>query len=301
MNCPNCGKPLAAGLKFCTGCGTPTTQPSPAAAQASWGTGPAAAPPPRRKSRAGKILLIVFGVFLLLAGGAAVAGYFGIRYFADALKSSEPYRLAEQTLRESPVAREALGEIKSVGFPLGTAQTRPDGEGHAGYTMSVEGARGGGQYVVMLERSGGAWRVVSASLRMSDGRAYDLLGEAGDGSSSVEIDPGGPPPPPAPFGETDLGTVEVTDAVEVGELDEAAQSKPAPPYPPVARAAQATGKVVVRVTVDESGRVIMASATSGHPLLRGAAVAAARQARFGPTVRGGRAVKAIGTLTYEFP
>ena len=233
MNCPNCGRPLGAGLKFCTGCGSPVSPPPPGPAHTSWGTGPAAAPPPRRKSRAGKILLIVFGVFLLLAGGVAVAGYFGIRYFAGAVKSSEPYRLAEQTLRESPVAREALGDIKSVGFPLGTAQTRAGGEGHAAYTMSVEGERGGGQYVVMLERRGGAWRVVNAGLQMSDGRAYDLLGEAGEGSPSPGAETGEPPPPPppAPFGGTDLGTVQVTDAVEVGELDEAAQSKPAPLVP----------------------------------------------------------------------
>jgi TonB family protein len=300
----NCGKTLAAGLKFCPACGTPAPQPAPfgatqGQARTSWGVGHGAAP--RRKSRAGKILLVVFGVFLLLAAGAGLAVYYGVRYFADTIKSSEPYRVAEKELRESPAANGVLGGIKSTGFPVGAYKTEVDGSGDAGFTMSVEGGLTSGQYVVLLRREGGVWRVVKGELTLSDGRVVDIAGGAEGDVPSVEVEiDGAPPAPPAPPGGVNLGTVKVPGAVEVGALDDKAQSKPAPPYPAVARAARVSGKVVVRVTVDESGRVILASAASGHPLLRAASEAAARQARFAPTVRDGRPVKVIGTLTYEF-
>jgi len=39
---------------------------------------------------------------------------------------------------------------------------------------------------------------------------------------------------------------------------------------------------------------------SGHPLLRAAAVAAARGARFSPTKLSGQPVKVSGVITYNF-
>jgi protein TonB len=58
--------------------------------------------------------------------------------------------------------------------------------------------------------------------------------------------------------------------------------------------------VVVEVTVDEAGSVIAARAISGHPLLKDAAVAAARGWKFSPTMLTGVAVKVIGTITFNF-
>jgi outer membrane biosynthesis protein TonB len=52
--------------------------------------------------------------------------------------------------------------------------------------------------------------------------------------------------------------------------------------------------------VDEKGSVTSARAVSGHPLLRPAAEAAARRARFSPTLLSGRPVKVRGVLTYDF-
>ena len=59
-------------------------------------------------------------------------------------------------------------------------------------------------------------------------------------------------------------------------------SLPKPAYPPIAKAAHASGTVVVQVTIDESGKVISAHAVSGHPLLQASAVQAAYGARFAP-------------------
>ena len=85
-----------------------------------------------------------------------------------------------------------------------------------------------------------------------------------------------------------------------GVLNGKAVSKPAPPYPSIAKAARASGVVTVQVVVDEAGRVMSAKAVSGHPLLQAAAVQAAYQARFTPTLLSGQPVKVSGIVTYNF-
>jgi len=105
---------------------------------------------------------------------------------------------------------------------------------------------------------------------------------------------------PAPIPVTTPATTPMTTPAPAtapdqgAPLDKDAISKPSPPYPDIARQANATGDVVVLVTVDETGNVISAKAISGHPLLQSASVAAARQAKFKP-------MRATGTLTYTFP
>jgi TonB family protein len=79
-----------------------------------------------------------------------------------------------------------------------------------------------------------------------------------------------------------------------------AVSKPQPAYPPIARAARASGTVLVQVIVDESGKVIAAQAVSGNPLLQVAAVQAARGWQFTPTLLDGKAVKVTGVITFNF-
>jgi TonB family protein len=114
-------------------------------------------------------------------------------------------------------------------------------------------------------------------------------------SPSVETSP---PPPPAMNQNTTANSSSAI--ISGGALDGKAISKPDPAYPAVAKSVRASGTVVVQVTVDETGKVISAEATSGHPLLRAAAVQAARQAQFKPTLVSGKPVKVIGTLTYNF-
>jgi periplasmic protein TonB len=85
-----------------------------------------------------------------------------------------------------------------------------------------------------------------------------------------------------------------------GVLNGKAISLPKPSYPPIARAAHASGTVVVQVLIDENGSVVSANAVSGHPLLTQAAVNAARQARFSPTKLSGQPVKVTGVIQYNF-
>lgn len=88
--------------------------------------------------------------------------------------------------------------------------------------------------------------------------------------------------------------------ISAGVLNGRAVSLPRPVYPAIARSARAAGTVVVQVIIDEEGNVISANAVSGHPLLRSAAVDAARHARFTPTRLEGQPVKVSGTVSYKF-
>jgi periplasmic protein TonB len=120
-------------------------------------------------------------------------------------------------------------------------------------------------------------------------------GGTGGGAPAV-VSNDEPPPPPAPKPTPEPKKTIVSGGVLNGK----AISKPQPAYPPIAKAARAQGTVTVQIVVDESGRVISASAVSGHPLLQQAAVAAARQARFSPTLLSGQPVKVSGVITYNF-
>lgn len=92
----------------------------------------------------------------------------------------------------------------------------------------------------------------------------------------------------------------VAKPIEGGVLNSKATSLPKPVYPGEARRLKVSGRVTVRVVVDENGKVISAKATDGPQQLREAAEAAARQAMFAPTTKDGITVKVTGTLTYDF-
>ena len=112
------------------------------------------------------------------------------------------------------------------------------------------------------------------------------------GPTSVNIADEPPPPPPKP--------TPPRAPISGGVLNGKAINLPKPGYPAIARQAHASGTVVVQVTIDENGNVISAAAVSGHPLLRGVAVQAARGARFSPTKLSGQPVKVTGVITYNF-
>ncbi|HEX6186478.1 MAG TPA: energy transducer TonB [Pyrinomonadaceae bacterium] len=75
---------------------------------------------------------------------------------------------------------------------------------------------------------------------------------------------------------------------------------PQPPYPAIARASRASGKVEVLLIIDKEGNVMAAEAVSGHPLLFGAALKAAKASRFAPTKLDGKPVYVLGKLIYNF-
>jgi len=113
--------------------------------------------------------------------------------------------------------------------------------------------------------------------------------------SAPKVEIGEPPPAPKP---TPAPTPHAP--ISGGVLNGKAVHLVQPPYPPIARSAHASGQVVVQVLIDENGGVVAAHATSGHPLLQAAAVAAARASRFTPTKLSGQPVKVNGVIIYNF-
>jgi TonB family protein len=83
-------------------------------------------------------------------------------------------------------------------------------------------------------------------------------------------------------------------------LNDQAESLPQTVYPPAARAVKVEGEVTVYVTIDPEGNVVSAEATSGHPLLRAAAVEAARKATFKPSLLAGQPTRNAGVVRYTF-
>jgi len=116
------------------------------------------------------------------------------------------------------------------------------------------------------------------------------------GSDPVDSAPpptAGPPPPPPP-------PPAVPKRISKGVVNGSAVSLPKPSYPAAARAVNAKGSVNVAIVISKEGSVISASAVSGHPLLRAAAVDAARRARFRPTLLSGQPVEVSGVIVYNF-
>ena len=109
-----------------------------------------------------------------------------------------------------------------------------------------------------------------------------------------------PPPPPRRKKAPAVKKAKRPVTRSLGVINGKATSLPKPKYPSAARAVRAQGKVNVRVLINESGRVVSADAVSGHPLLRNAAEAAARNARFSPTLLSGAPVKVSGVIVYNF-
>ena len=102
--------------------------------------------------------------------------------------------------------------------------------------------------------------------------------------------------PPAPPETTTRYSVAVSSI----NIDATPVDQPSPLYPEMARAARIPGEVTISIAVDEDGTVVSARAQSGHPLLRDAAVQAARQWTFEPPKRDGKPTSARGTIVFVF-
>jgi protein TonB len=115
----------------------------------------------------------------------------------------------------------------------------------------------------------------------------------GIGATAPKVNIAEEPPPPAPKPTPRA-------PISGGVLNGKAIRLVTPTFPSIARTAHVTGTVTVQVLIDENGNVVSASAASGHPLLRPAAVAAARASKFSPTKLSGQPVKVNGVIIYNF-
>jgi TonB family protein len=241
---------------------------------------------------------LILGAVVLIAG---------ILFFAmSAMKSSEVYVGALGVAQAHPAAKERLGEpIKDGWFVKGNISFDAGG-GSANFEVPVSGPKTSGTLFVRAVSPEGTWMYERLDLAVEGGETVSLL------DRSVAEPPAGTPvdveedaddaAPEETEGAEPAASPSPADGVTVSEgaLDGKAISKPQPPYPALAKAARASGLVTVRVTVDETGHVVSAAPVSGHPLLHAAAQAAAKQARFAPTLRDGEPVRVTGVLTYNF-
>ncbi|MDT4898287.1 MAG: periplasmic protein TonB [Acidobacteriota bacterium] len=133
--------------------------------------------------------------------------------------------------------------------------------------------------------------LVKTNMGTSDS-ALRMLGNVAS-NSAVKIED--EPPPVAKAAPKPL-----LKPITGGVLNGKALVLPKPGYPSAAKSARLSGIVVVEVVIDESGKVIAAKASSGHSLLRQAAVQAAQGARFSPTLLSGQPVKVSGEINYNF-
>jgi protein TonB len=114
-------------------------------------------------------------------------------------------------------------------------------------------------------------------------------------------DPPPPPPTPTPVVKPTAtpapdNVVRLTSKLTQGRVIRRVQ----PPYPAIARQARIQGSVQVQIDISETGAVTNVTLLSGHPLLRDAALQAAKQWLFIPTELNGLPVRAIGLLTFNF-
>jgi len=109
-------------------------------------------------------------------------------------------------------------------------------------------------------------------------------------SQEVKVSLEEPPPAPRP----------ILKPISGGVLNGTALSLPQPIYPEPAKRMRTGGTVAVEVILDETGKVVSATATSGPTILRDAAVQAALKAKFSPTKLSGQPVKVSGVINYKF-
>lgn len=110
-----------------------------------------------------------------------------------------------------------------------------------------------------------------------------------------------PPPPPTPAVKptptpTPVQVVRLTSVLTQGRV----LHRVAPLYPTIAKQTRVQGQVQVQISISETGAVTDVILLSGHPLLRDAALQAAKQWTFIPTELNGQRVRAVGLLTFNF-
>lgn len=114
-----------------------------------------------------------------------------------------------------------------------------------------------------------------------------------------------PPPPPKevekiqPVEDTKPATPSIIRRSE-GVIQGNAVNRVTPDYPDLAKRSNVSGEVRVDIVIGERGEVISARAVSGHPTLQAAALRAAKQWKFNPTMLNGVPVKVEGILTFRF-
>lgn len=88
--------------------------------------------------------------------------------------------------------------------------------------------------------------------------------------------------------------------INTAEATKQAINEPRPMYPPSARQFRIAGDVEVDATVDEQGNVERTDVVKGNAMLTNAAQMAAKNWTFKPFTDGGKPMKVVVRLTFNF-
>lgn len=126
--------------------------------------------------------------------------------------------------------------------------------------------------------------------------AQPVVGAVGNGTAGTG--PAAPPPPPQPNAEQADPPQRIT--VNGGVQAAMLISRTPPQYPPEAKKAGIQGTVRLRAVLARDGSVKTLELESGHPLLVDAALQAARQWKYRPTLLNGEPIEVVTTVDVNF-
>ena len=107
--------------------------------------------------------------------------------------------------------------------------------------------------------------------------------------------------PPIPDRVEEVVKPPIQNVIHISKLDPGSVVRRIEPgYPEIAKRIKVSGTVVVEIVIDEQGNVVSARALSGNILLNAAAVSAARNWKWKPTILNGAPVKVVGTISFNF-
>jgi len=242
-------------------------------------------------ARKGSFILVTLGIYVILGVAFFIAGIFWYNAQLDVQNLELTALIApvipqQQAKQEAPKPAEKVNINQQVDVrrELIADVTRTDlvPKEISAKASDVPPVRRGVQTVV-----GGSDSNAIAPIAPGSGTGTGI----GPTGTKVVVADDAPPPPPKPTPRAPISG---------GVLNGKAIRLVQPPYPPIARSAHVSGQVTVQVLIDENGNVISASAASGHPLLRAAAVNAARASKFSPTKLSGQPVRVNGVIIYNF-
>ena len=184
--------------------------------------------------------------------------------------------------------REVRDAVADVGADLRQPGRSADAaEGHAAAASSAHAARAPPDRA----RAASDRRRADARRRRRSSRAAARAGaaRARAGRRRGAVAPVAPPPAPAPPRNLSASAVQYLEPLQVE-------------YPRLSKRLGETGVVMLRVFIDEAGRVrdAQVSRTSGHPRLDDAAMAAVQKARFKPPSENGQAVSGYAQVPVDF-
>jgi Ca-activated chloride channel family protein len=190
---------------------------------------------------------------------------------------SDARYIVQNSLASSiPTMKRALSYNRATSTPFGSAS---GGGGGAGTGMGAGVGAGAGPGVGFSGGVSGSSGTYGGRIMAGGGRAGGTVLRSFSLSSGRTVNKGEP-------------------IIIGGDIQESKIiKKVAPIYPELASRAHVMGKVILIVNVDEKGNVSDVRFSSGHPLLKDAAINAVKQWKYAPKLLNGTPVPVVATVT----